>query len=155
PADRNENPESALAEEIEKARELLKNLRKMQFELREATERTRDALDGQVRRLEKQLAVATEKAHRSEADRVLDRRLGVQLEVIAANQLAELKGKIQLNGGLRVVQLHPQGTAAQAGIQRGDILVGLHQWETQSLENVLFVLNRSDLDSISPLRFYV
>ena len=32
--------------------------------------------------------------------------------------------------------VHADGTAAKAGIQRGDILVGLHQWETLTLDNV-------------------
>jgi len=37
----------------------------------------------------------------------------------------------------------------------GDILVGLHQWEMLSVDNVLFVLNHPDLATIQPLRFYI
>ena len=45
--------------------------------------------------------------------------------------------------------------AARAGIRRGDILVGLHQWETLSVDNVVFVLTHPDLGSFNPLSFYI
>ena len=45
--------------------------------------------------------------------------------------------------------------AAKSGIQRGDILVGLHQWEMLTLDNVRFVLEHPDLASFNPLRFYI
>jgi len=38
---------------------------------------------------------------------------------------------------------------------RGDILVGLHQFETLSLDNIAWVLNHQDAASFSPLKFFV
>ena len=60
-----------------------------------------------------------------------------------------------LHGGLNVLDLSPDGVARKAGIQRGDILIGLHQWETLSLDNVNYVLTHPDLGSLSPLRFFI
>ena len=40
-------------------------------------------------------------------------------------------------------------------LQRGDVLIGLHQWETISADNVTFVLNHADLASFSPVRFFL
>ena len=61
----------------------------------------------------------------------------------------------QLHGGLLIADVRPDGTAVQAGLQRGDILIGLHQWETLNLESVQWVLNHPDLATFNPLKFYV
>ena len=45
--------------------------------------------------------------------------------------------------------------AATAGIQKGDVLVGLHLWETLNLDNVTFVLNHKDLSTFLPLKYFV
>jgi len=45
--------------------------------------------------------------------------------------------------------------ASTAGIQKGDILVGLHLWETLNPDNVAFVLNHKDFATFQPLRFYL
>ena len=47
------------------------------------------------------------------------------------------------------------GVAAIAGIAGGDILVGLHNWETLNLENIAFVLNHKDFATFLPLKYYV
>ena len=61
----------------------------------------------------------------------------------------------QLHGGLRISEVRPDSAASRAGMRQGDILVGLHQWEMTTLDNVLFVLNHADRASFSPLRFYI
>jgi serine protease Do len=61
----------------------------------------------------------------------------------------------QLHGGLEVTTVDAEGAAARAGIRRGDILVGLHQWETLTIDNVAYVLVHPDLLSFNPLRFHV
>jgi serine protease Do len=82
------------------------------------------------------------------------RKLGLRLNAVRADLIASHNNR-QLHGGLMVVDLNRDGAAAKAGIQRGDILVGLHQWETLTLDNVAFVLTHPDLASFSPLRFFV
>ena len=51
--------------------------------------------------------------------------------------------------------INAEGPAARSGIKKGDVLVGLHQWETLNLENVTFVLNHPDLANFQPMSFYV
>jgi serine protease Do len=58
-------------------------------------------------------------------------------------------------GGLAVVEVRPGGPAAAQGIRPGDVLVGMHIWETISLDNVAYVLNRDDLAQLMPLKFYI
>jgi serine protease Do len=80
-------------------------------------------------------------------------KLGLRLSVVHPEAVS--RSNSQLHGGLAVVDTNPEGAAARAGIQRGDILVGLHQWETVNLENVVFVLNHPDLPNLNPLRFFI
>lgn len=43
-------------------------------------------------------------------------------------------------GGLKVIGVRPDSPAARQGIRYGDILVGMHKWETVSMDNVAFIL---------------
>jgi serine protease Do len=81
------------------------------------------------------------------------RKLGVRLQSISAD--AVLRTQPQLHGGMLVSEVRSYSPAARAGIQRGDILLGLHQWEMLNLDNVLFVLNHADLATFNPLKFFV
>ncbi len=81
------------------------------------------------------------------------RRLGLRLQSVTAEAVS--RSHPQLHGGLLVAEVRAESAAAKAGIQRGDILVGLHQWEMLTAENVQFVLNHADLATFSPLRFYI
>jgi serine protease Do len=81
------------------------------------------------------------------------RRLGLKLQAVAAETVSH--SQPQLHGGLLVADVRSESAAGKAGIQRGDILVGLHQWEMLSTENVSFVLNHPDLSTFTPLRFFI
>ncbi len=81
------------------------------------------------------------------------KKLGIRLQAVSGELVSRTNQ--QLHGGLAVVEIRGDGAAAKAGIQKGDILVGLHQWETLSLDNVVFVLTNPDLASFNPLRFYI
>ncbi|MGE3408160.1 MAG: trypsin-like peptidase domain-containing protein [Pirellulales bacterium] len=79
--------------------------------------------------------------------------LGLRLEPIPSKQFQAFRSKYR--GGLSVVEVRGSGPAAKQGIRKGDVLVGMHVWETISLENVQYILNRPDLPSIDPLKFYI
>lgn len=81
------------------------------------------------------------------------KKLGVRLNVVGGEAVGRVNG--HLHGGLAVADVNADSAAGKAGIQRGDILVGLHQWETVTLDNVAFVLTHPDLASFNPLRFYI
>jgi serine protease Do len=81
------------------------------------------------------------------------RRLGVRLSPANPTDVARINAK--LRGGMIVLEVDASGPAARAGLQRGDILVGLHQWETINLDNVVYVLNHPELVTFLPLEFFV
>ena len=81
------------------------------------------------------------------------RKLGIRLTPVGVEAVAQ--NNQQLHGGLAVVEIDAAGLASKAGVQRGDILVGLHQWETLTIENVNFVLTHPDLQTFHPLRFFI
>ena len=81
------------------------------------------------------------------------RKLGVRFFPVGPG--AVNAANTQLRGGLLIQELIPGGIAAKSGLHRGDILIGLHQWESLSTENVQFVLNHQDLAKFSPLKAFV
>ena len=58
-------------------------------------------------------------------------------------------------GGLKVIGVRPDSPAAQQGIRYGDILVGMHKWETVSMDNVAFILESDVVRASEPVKFYV
>ena len=61
----------------------------------------------------------------------------------------------QYRGGLRITAVRPDSPAARNGIRSGDILVGLHIWETVNHENISYVIDHPQLTSFDPLKFYI
>lgn len=80
-------------------------------------------------------------------------KLGIQLAPLPGETVNRLNRLFQ--GGLEVVNISDEGAAAKAGIKKGDILVGLHHWQTVNLDNISYVLNHPDLASFSPLWYHV
>jgi len=84
---------------------------------------------------------------------VVWRRLGVKLQTVQTELVS--RAHPQLHGGLLVGDVRADSPAAKAGVRANDVLVGLHQWEMVSLDNVQFVLNHPDLATFNPMRFYI
>ncbi len=81
------------------------------------------------------------------------RKLGIR--VGAVDSEAVVRVNRQLHGGLEITAVDADSIASRAGIRRGDILVGLHQWETLTLDNITYVLSHPDLVSFNPLSFHI
>ncbi|HVV98722.1 MAG TPA: trypsin-like peptidase domain-containing protein [Planctomycetaceae bacterium] len=79
--------------------------------------------------------------------------LGLRLVKLPDAQFQAMRSRYR--GGLKVVDVRPESPASQNGIKQGDILVGLHEWETVSPENVAYVLNHPKLVSFNPVKFYI
>lgn len=77
--------------------------------------------------------------------------LGVKLAPVATNDVS-LQGQ-PYRGGMRIIDVQENSPAAANGLKSGDILVGLHVYETVKKENVDYVLSQSP--SITPLKFYI
>ena len=79
--------------------------------------------------------------------------LGLKLEPVATGQIRQVSTRYR--GGLRVVGVRPDSPAAAQGIRRGDILVGMHVWESISLDNLAYVMDREDFADFQPVKFYI
>lgn len=79
--------------------------------------------------------------------------LGLRLRGMAPGEVRNWNARYR--GGLAVAEIRPGGPAADQGIREGDVLVGMHIWETVTMDNVAYVLNRPDLQDMMPLKFYI
>ncbi|MFO1094246.1 MAG: trypsin-like peptidase domain-containing protein [Planctomycetaceae bacterium] len=78
---------------------------------------------------------------------------GLRLSKVAAGDTS-LAGQ-PYHGGLSVTAVRPDSPAARNGLQNGDVLVGLHVWETISPENLTYILNHPQFSNFNPLKFYI
>lgn len=79
--------------------------------------------------------------------------VGLRLEPLATAAVQKLQARYR--GGLVVVEVRGDGPAAEQGIREGDILVGLHVWETIAIDNIAYILDRAEEDHLNPIKFYV
>ncbi len=92
-------------------------------------------------------------AHRAPAATKAWSMLGLRLGPIEKSEVRQLGPKY--SGGLRVLAVRNGSPAATSGIREGDILVGLHIWETVNDENIAYVVNHPQFSTFNPLKFYV
>ncbi|MBX9678341.1 MAG: trypsin-like peptidase domain-containing protein [Gemmataceae bacterium] len=107
---------------------------------------------GQEQKAQVTLATVTNARPVAQTDGVWA-RLGIELSPVGAPAVASVNR--QLQGGLEIAAIDASGLAARSGLRKGDILVGLHQWETVSSENVMYVLNHPELGTFNPLPFFI
>jgi serine protease Do len=79
--------------------------------------------------------------------------IGLRLQPAAAAKVQKLQARYR--GGLLVTAVREGGPAAEQGIQEGDILVGLHVWETIAPDNVSYILDKAIEEHLNPIKFYV
>lgn len=82
--------------------------------------------------------------------------LDTELGQLGDDELKRVQAK-KFAGGLLVTDIKPSSTqgATPNLLRKGDLLVGLHVWPTTSLADVQKILERDDLEELSPLKFYV
>ncbi len=81
------------------------------------------------------------------------RLLGLRLKPVSQELFQRFRTRYR--GGLYVTDVRPGSPAASQGIRRGDVLLGMHIWETISLENVTYILNRPDFGQLGRIKFYI
>jgi serine protease Do len=106
---------------------------------------------GAVERIELPLAAARQLTMSIEDRCWLE--LGLRVETMSASKVQKLQARYR--GGLLVKEIRGGGPASDQGIRSGDVLVGLHVWETVSVDNVTYVLDKARDDNLGPLKFYV
>lgn len=81
------------------------------------------------------------------------RLLGVRLSPVSSSSFRSLNTRYR--GGLRVLAVRPGSPAADQGIRVGDILVGMHKWETVSLDNVSYIFDSDEFQRSQTVKFYI
>lgn len=79
--------------------------------------------------------------------------LGLRLMPTSPQVVRQISARYR--GGMRVTAVRAGGPAAREGIRNGDILVGLHRWETTSLDNIAYILDSDELSGGEPAKFYI
>ncbi len=80
--------------------------------------------------------------------------LGLELKPIPAVEFRQ-KYQTRYRGGLAVVDVRANSPASEQGVRAGDVLVGMHIWETVSMDNVAYILKRPDFNAINPVKFFI
>ena len=76
---------------------------------------------------------------------------GVRLSPADPREVA----RADYDGGFKITAVRAGGPADAAGLRRGDVLVGLHEFSTVKVDDLAFVLNHDDLPEWNPLKFYI
>ncbi len=80
--------------------------------------------------------------------------LGLELKPIAPEDFRK-NHQTRYRGGLNVAAVRPNSPAANQGIVPGDVLVGMHVWETVKLDDVAYILKRPDFASLGQVKFFI
>jgi serine protease Do len=116
-----------------------------------------EELELTVQRRERSLALKVvlevSPSHESPSQRQAWEVLGLKLAPIPPGEFdASLT---RYRGGLTVTDVRPGSPADDKGIRRGDVLVGMHVWETVSLEDVQYIISQTQLQAGDPIKFYI
>jgi serine protease Do len=99
-----------------------------------------------IRRGSTDTAMSLDVKSTSPADEMVWRLLGLRTLPVSTERVSAVSSK--LRGGLYVQAVSPGSPAAQASIQKGDILVGINvgtrHWETIRADNILYVLRQPE-----------
>lgn len=79
--------------------------------------------------------------------------LGIRVHPITTTEMKRISDKFR--GGLRVLSVGSTSLAAKQGLRNGDALVGVHIWETISMDNLSYVLNEADFGEAKTVPFYI
>jgi serine protease Do len=104
---------------------------------------------------EEQLQLSLAKARRqlaSAPERSWE-QLGLRVSPAASDMVRQLQPRYR--GGLLVQEVRFGSPASNKGIRPGDILVGLHIWETLTPDNVSFILDQIETDQMTSVKFYI
>lgn len=96
--------------------------------------------------------VARANNENNESDRFW-RVLGVRVASLPTDKSGVVPAKYR--GGLVITEVRAQSPAALNGIKKDDILVGLRDWETLSIDNITWILNQPMTAGQSGMKFLV
>ena len=99
------------------------------------------------------LALAKAKQQKISASERSWEQLGLRLAPAVSSTVQQLQPRY--HGGLLVQEVRFGSPASDKGIRPGDILVGLHIWETVKPDNVSYILDQIKSDQLETVKFYI
>jgi serine protease Do len=99
------------------------------------------------------LALAKAKQQKASASERSWEQLGLRLAPAVSSTVQQLQPRY--HGGLLVQEVRFGSPASDKGIRPGDILVGLHIWETVKPDNVSYILDQIKSDQLETVKFYI
>ena len=99
------------------------------------------------------LALAKAKQQKVSASERSWEQLGLRLAPAVSSTVQQLQPRY--HGGLLVQEVRFGSPASDKGIRPGDILVGLHIWETVKPDNVSYILDQIESDQLETVKFYI
>lgn len=95
-----------------------------------------------------------ERAPENALDQATWHTLGLVLQEEPATSFSQRS--LPYEGGMRVVSVRPDSSAARQGVKEGDILVRFHRWTTVSKSDMQFLVDHADtLSQAGSLKFYI
>ena len=82
----------------------------------------------------------------------ISRRTGLKMLPVGREIVSKVDA--QLRGGMAILEVGVGTQAAKAGLQKGDVIIGFHQWEAVNIDNVLFAINHKDLATFNPIKTF-
>ena len=99
------------------------------------------------------LALAKARKPKASASERSWEQLGLRLASAVPSTVQQLQPRYR--GGLLVQEVRFGSPASDKGIRPGDILVGLHIWETVKPDNVSYILDQIESDELETVKFYI
>ncbi len=100
-----------------------------------------------------QLALAEARQQVATAGERAWEQLGLRLAPAVTDAVRQLQPRYR--GGLLVQEVRFGSAASDKGIRPGDILVGLHVWETITPDNVSYILDQIESEQLEAVKFYI
>lgn len=83
--------------------------------------------------------------------------IGIQAKPVTVATMRRLNSRMRTNysGGLYITAVRPGSAADQQGISQGDVLLGIHGWQTTTLKDLAGILEHPDMQRGPKAKFYL
>lgn len=83
--------------------------------------------------------------------------LGIRAKPISQSTMNRLNARMRTpyRGGLYITSVRTGSAAAEQGIQVGDVLLGIHGWQTASINDLAGILDHPDMKKGPRAKFYI
>lgn len=83
--------------------------------------------------------------------------LGIRARPLDATMMRRINSrmKTRYNGGLSIIAVRPGSAAASQGVEPGDVLLGIHGWQTATLKDLAGILDHPEVKRGPRAQFYI